>query len=182
MAAFEEKRQLRHQKGYPQNRSVVSHQTLEEIAAADPSVPSRQKNLNQIRLHEALESADLQEAPVKPLPHGLTPMLATLVKAPFDHPDWLFEVKWDGYRALAEIRGGWQSIPLSRNQISLNKKFFRLPRRCRNLRLRRLWMGKSSWWMIRDVPISRCCRITKNPTAVICSTMSLISCSSPDMI
>ena len=55
------------------NRSVVSHQTLEEIAAADPSVPSRQKNLNQIRLHEALESADLQEAPVKPLPHGLEP-------------------------------------------------------------------------------------------------------------
>ena len=50
-------------------------------------------------------------------------MLATLVKAPFDHPDWLFEVKWDGYRALAEIRDGKVSLS-SRNQISLNKKFF----------------------------------------------------------
>ena len=31
-------------------------------------------------------------------------MLATPVKEPFDHPDWIFEVKWDGYRAVAEIR------------------------------------------------------------------------------
>ncbi len=106
-----------------ENRSVASNQTLEEIAAASPKVSSRQKNLDQIRLHEALESQDLQEAPVKPLPHGIQPMLATLVKAPFDHPEWLFEVKWDGYRALAEIQGGKVSL-YTRNQISLNKKFF----------------------------------------------------------
>ena len=31
------------------------------------------------------------------------PMLATLVDAPFDRPGWLFEVKWDGYRAIAEV-------------------------------------------------------------------------------
>jgi bifunctional non-homologous end joining protein LigD len=33
------------------------------------------------------------------------PMLATLADAPFDHPDWLFEIKWDGYRAIADLRG-----------------------------------------------------------------------------
>ena len=104
------------------NRSVVSHQTLEEIAAANPAMPSRQSKLNQIRRHEALESADLQEAPVKTMPHGIKPMLATLVKEPFNHPEWLFEVKWDGYRALAEIQAGKVSL-YSRNQISLNQKF-----------------------------------------------------------
>ena len=104
------------------NRSVVSHQTLEEIAAANPKVLSRQKNLDQIRRHEALESADLQAAPVKPLPHGIKPMLATLVRQPFDHPEWLFEVKWDGYRAIAEIRDGKVAL-YTRNLISLNKKF-----------------------------------------------------------
>ena len=57
------------------------------------------------------------------MPHGIKPMLATLVKEPFDHPDWLFEVKWDGYRAIAEIQDGKVSL-YSRNQISLNKKFF----------------------------------------------------------
>jgi ATP-dependent DNA ligase len=24
---------------------------------------------------------------------------------PFDHPDWLFEIKYDGFRALAHITG-----------------------------------------------------------------------------
>jgi bifunctional non-homologous end joining protein LigD len=49
-------------------------------------------------------------------------MLATPVKEPFDHPDWIFEVKWDGYRAVAEIRDGSVSL-YSRNGISFNKKF-----------------------------------------------------------
>ena len=33
-------------------------------------------------------------------------MLATLVAAPFDDPDWLFEVKWDGFRVETVIDGG----------------------------------------------------------------------------
>jgi bifunctional non-homologous end joining protein LigD len=33
-------------------------------------------------------------------------MLATLVAAPFDDPDWLFEVKWDGFRVEAVIDEG----------------------------------------------------------------------------
>jgi bifunctional non-homologous end joining protein LigD len=33
-------------------------------------------------------------------------MLATLVAAPFDGPDWLFEVKWDGFRVEAVADGG----------------------------------------------------------------------------
>ncbi len=49
-------------------------------------------------------------------------MLATLIKEPFDHPEWLFEVKWDGYRAVAEIQNGKVSL-YTRNRISLNKKF-----------------------------------------------------------
>jgi bifunctional non-homologous end joining protein LigD len=32
-------------------------------------------------------------------------MLATLVGAPFDNPDWLFEVKWDGFRVEAIVDG-----------------------------------------------------------------------------
>ena len=33
-------------------------------------------------------------------------MLATLVAAPFDGPDWLFEVKWDGFRVEAVVEDG----------------------------------------------------------------------------
>jgi ATP-dependent DNA ligase len=31
----------------------------------------------------------------------LRPMLATLTDKPFDGADWVFETKWDGFRALA---------------------------------------------------------------------------------
>src|SRR3989304_1473279 len=30
-------------------------------------------------------------------------MLATLVDEPLDKKGWIFEIKWDGYRAIAEI-------------------------------------------------------------------------------
>jgi bifunctional non-homologous end joining protein LigD len=33
-------------------------------------------------------------------------MLATLVAAPFDGPEWLFEVKWDGFRVEAVVDAG----------------------------------------------------------------------------
>jgi bifunctional non-homologous end joining protein LigD len=105
------------------SRSVVSQRTLEEMIEADSSKSFRRKKLSQIRLHEAMESEDLQDAPVRAMPHGIQPMLATPVTKPFDHPDWIFEVKWDGYRAVAEVRDGGVSL-YSRNGISFDKKYF----------------------------------------------------------
>lgn len=37
------------------------------------------------------------------MPRAIRPMLATLVDEPFDDNEWLFEVKWDGYRAIAFV-------------------------------------------------------------------------------
>jgi len=105
-----------------ENRSVVSRKTLEEVLEAAGSKSFRRKKSNQIRLREAMESEDLQDVPVKPMPHAVQPMLATPVKEPFDHPDWIFEVKWDGYRAVAEIRDDAVSL-YSRNGVSFDKKF-----------------------------------------------------------
>jgi bifunctional non-homologous end joining protein LigD len=36
----------------------------------------------------------------------IEPMAATLASNPFDDADWLFEVKWDGYRVEAVVRDG----------------------------------------------------------------------------
>jgi bifunctional non-homologous end joining protein LigD len=116
-----------------ENRSVVSRKTLEEMFGAESSKSFRQKKLNQIRLHEAMENKDLKDAPVKPMSHAIEPMLATPVKKPFDHPDWIFEVKWDGYRAVAEIRDDGVSL-YSRNRISFDKKFFPITKALRKLR------------------------------------------------
>jgi DNA ligase D-like protein (predicted ligase)/DNA ligase D-like protein (predicted 3'-phosphoesterase) len=104
------------------NRSVVSNKSLEEVSESNQRTSFRQKKLNQIRVREATEGEDLKDAPVRPMLHNIKPMLATLIKDPFDHADWIFEVKWDGYRAIAEVREGNVSL-YSRNLISLSQKF-----------------------------------------------------------
>jgi bifunctional non-homologous end joining protein LigD len=38
-------------------------------------------------------------------PSFIPPMLATLVAAPFDDPNWQFEIKWDGFRVEAVVDG-----------------------------------------------------------------------------
>ncbi|HEY3405928.1 MAG TPA: DNA ligase D [Ohtaekwangia sp.] len=37
------------------------------------------------------------------LTHFIVPMMAQLDTQPFDDPNWIFEIKWDGYRAVAEV-------------------------------------------------------------------------------
>jgi bifunctional non-homologous end joining protein LigD len=54
-----------------------------------------------------------------PMPRTIHPMLATLVDGPFDDDDWLFEIKWDGYRAIAYIEDGDVRL-VSRNQNQFN--------------------------------------------------------------
>ena len=56
------------------------------------------------------------------MPTAIHPMLATSINAPFDGPDWIFEIKWDGYRAIAFID---QAMPrlVSRNQNDLTAQY-----------------------------------------------------------
>jgi bifunctional non-homologous end joining protein LigD len=55
------------------------------------------------------------------LPDFVEPMKAKLVDAmPSGH--WIYEIKFDGYRALA-LRGGSETRVLSRNQKDLGSKF-----------------------------------------------------------
>lgn len=58
-----------------------------------------------------------------PPPADIAPMLATLVNEPFNDPDWVYEVKWDGYRAIAYLHGDKVDIR-SRNNKSFNDKFY----------------------------------------------------------
>ncbi|MFA6916533.1 MAG: non-homologous end-joining DNA ligase [Parachlamydiales bacterium] len=57
-----------------------------------------------------------------PFPHSISPMLATLATAPFDNEDWLFEIKWDGYRAVAYLQKNTIQL-LSRNDLDFNSRF-----------------------------------------------------------
>ena len=56
-------------------------------------------------------------------PKTFSPMLATLVDKPFDEPGWIYEIKWDGYRAVAMLYKGKVNL-ISRNNKSFNEKFY----------------------------------------------------------
>ena len=68
---------------------------------------------------------DLEGAVKRPMPTAIHPMLATSVDDPFDDPEWLFEIKWDGYRAIAFIAKGKVRL-VSRNQNDLTAQFSEL--------------------------------------------------------
>ncbi|MFD2287236.1 DNA ligase D [Pedobacter petrophilus] len=65
----------------------------------------------------------LKKAPKSEIPEAIKPMLATLVDEPFDDDAWQYEVKWDGYRALAFVNKGNVELS-SRNNKSFNDKFY----------------------------------------------------------
>lgn len=91
------------------DRSVISNRTLEEISGKK----------NQGKKQQAFKAS---------------PMLATLVDEPFDHKEWLFEIKLDGFRALAELDD--RKVKLySRNLKSFNERFPILVENLRGLKL-----------------------------------------------
>ncbi len=55
---------------------------------------------------EPLKIADLPGARKAAVPPEMQPMLATAVTKPPDGPQWLYEIKWDGIRALCFIKNG----------------------------------------------------------------------------
>jgi bifunctional non-homologous end joining protein LigD len=59
------------------------------------------------------------------MPTAIHPLLATAADKPFDNPDWLFEIKWDGYRAIAFIEQEEVRL-VSRNQNDLTAQFAEL--------------------------------------------------------
>jgi bifunctional non-homologous end joining protein LigD len=61
--------------------------------------------------------------PSKALPQFVAPMMASIVKEPFNDPDWIFETKLGGYRATAVIDSTGKARLWPRNQLPLEPKF-----------------------------------------------------------
>ncbi len=70
---------------------------------------------------EKLVSEKEQPAALKP-GNIVAPMLATRTLEAFNHPDWLFELKWDGYRVMAHLMTDKVRLH-SRNGSSYDKRF-----------------------------------------------------------
>jgi bifunctional non-homologous end joining protein LigD len=126
-------------------KSAVTGKTLDEVAATSVSIdgePSKNED-SKTKSHQnrivsetatagspkpkkkdpAFASDILKSAPAGKFLTGIKPMLATLVDKPFDEPGWMYEVKWDGYRAIAFMNKGKTDLK-SRNDKSFNDKFY----------------------------------------------------------
>ena len=86
-----------------QDESVKSHKRVDDMGA-----PGKLPNLS--------------DYPKKPAPKSVKPMLCTLVDEPFDRSGWLFEIKWDGYRAIATKKANDVTL-YSRNHIDFAEKY-----------------------------------------------------------
>lgn len=127
-----------------QDQSVRSKKTLEEVAQKGastgqptyrPAAPRQRKEEvakqveKQVEPHEIVLPDTVRDletilADAQPArrPKAFTPMLASLADEPFDNDAWEFEVKWDGYRAIATMDGDFVSLH-SRNHQSFASKF-----------------------------------------------------------
>ena len=104
------------------NKSVKTGRTVESYAA-DPKAPhwiSSKKSAAGERPAAKKASARAKRDKV---PVIKTPMLATLVDEPFDDPEWLFEIKWDGYRAICTVGEDGKVELISRNGLDFLAKF-----------------------------------------------------------
>jgi len=84
---------------------------------------------------------DLDNLPKGEMPEKVKPMLATLVKKPFTTEGWIFEVKWDGYRAIAQKKDD-SVILYSRNNRSFNERYPEIIASIRNLPLNMVMDGE----------------------------------------
>jgi bifunctional non-homologous end joining protein LigD len=105
------------------NKSVKTGRTVESYAD-DPKAPhwisDRKKADGRAK---RVSSTPKARAKRDPVPHIKSPMLATLVDEPFDDDDWLFEIKWDGYRAICTVHEDGRIELVSRNGLDFLGKF-----------------------------------------------------------
>ena len=80
-------------------RSVKSGRTNDEVKGNAPAIWVSDAPA-------ASAGIDLSRAREAPMPRYVEPMKATLASKAFRDEDWLFEVKWDGYRVEAVVRDG----------------------------------------------------------------------------
>ena len=95
-------------------RSVLTGRTQQEIAEDLPPASGTQTRMSDL--------GALPGAVQSPMPKAIAPMLATLATRAPSGPGWLFEIKWDGVRALCFIENSQLRI-FSRTQKRCDQQY-----------------------------------------------------------
>jgi bifunctional non-homologous end joining protein LigD len=130
------------------NKSVVSGLTIEQMAANKEArkwksnrgsdgtlnkIDEKEQTANEkyhgkakkqsVELKQLIAQLKKQlKGPKKAMLKDVEPMMATRIETPFNDPDWIFELKWDGYRSMAYMYNGKIDLR-SRSNLYYNKNY-----------------------------------------------------------
>jgi bifunctional non-homologous end joining protein LigD len=111
---------LKRDKRIESEEDYGSQSSVENVPAAH-GITSKAPRTRKERESPGRDRPDLRNTPRAPMPTNVRPMLATLVDRPFDRPGWIFEINWDGYRAIAELDEG--GVRLYCNGASFTERY-----------------------------------------------------------
>ncbi|HVG41539.1 MAG TPA: non-homologous end-joining DNA ligase, partial [Chitinophagaceae bacterium] len=95
---------------------------VKSTAAKETKAPAKKTSKKKALDIKALLGDSFSKVKEAIIPKDIKPMLATLVDTPFSDPAWIYEIKWDGYRAVAYLEDG-QAELISRNNKSFSEKY-----------------------------------------------------------
>jgi bifunctional non-homologous end joining protein LigD len=111
------------------------------VKTSDKSSKSGSNNKKKAGLIKELLGDSFSLVNKSGMPTDVVPMLASLIDEPFDNDDWIFEIKWDGYRAVAYCNG--KSVELiSRNLTSFTEKYGPVTQAFKQLKLNAVFDGE----------------------------------------
>ncbi|MEO8131564.1 MAG: DNA ligase D, partial [Bryobacteraceae bacterium] len=94
--------------------SVATGRTQEEIAK---EMPPRKK-----RRGKSIDPSDVPGAVEAPMPRVISPMLAQIAQQPPTGAGWLYEIKWDGIRAICFLEEGKIRL-VSRKGLMMDRQY-----------------------------------------------------------
>lgn len=105
---------IKHADRYATDKVYDSEEHTSKTSPINKALQQKKKPEKQVRLRREIED--------KKFRNFIPAMLAKEVREPFSDKDWIYEIKWDGYRAIAEINYGKARL-YSRNGLSFEKKY-----------------------------------------------------------
>lgn len=119
-----------------QDKSVKSKKTIEQMAKtedADVWKSNRIPKKTEAKLANNADVKDLKNQGIKKaMPKTVKPMLCTLTKEVVSDEDYLYELKWDGYRIISYIDDGKVRMD-SRSALDYTKKYPPVAKALKNL-------------------------------------------------
>jgi len=107
----------------PRSTKTKSVKTTTSKKSAKAADRSSDHQLTRSSDNQITRYPDVLKSAVKSnMPAVIHPMLATLTDEAFSSADWLYEIKWDGYRAVAFIEDGDVRL-VSRNQNEMTSLY-----------------------------------------------------------